>query len=154
MVKNLWFTPERSYIFKKWLLPLKLKPWFKATMSTETFGKLKLVINFNAKAQLVILMTFYMLVMRPTSLLAMIMVLNALKIHCMGSDKLLPLPFLKFFNKDSLSSRDCRFLRLHWLQLYLFCALCKLCSVGFSKSRQTRYFLYHNCMFYCVMQWL
>ena len=37
--------------------------------------------------------------MQPASLLATMMVLTALK------GKLLPLPFLKFFNKDILSSR-------------------------------------------------
>ena len=47
----------------------------------------------------------YMTEMRPTSLLAMMTVLHYK--GPLGWGKLLPLPFLKFFYEDTLSSRDC-----------------------------------------------
>ena len=64
-------------------------------MSTKSFKRLKSAINFNAKGKQVIRTTFYRPVMQPTSLWAMIAVLNSLR-----SYELLLLPFLKFLNKD------------------------------------------------------
>jgi hypothetical protein len=84
VVKNSWFTPERSYIIsRKWLLPKQLKPMVRGYPRGRKEGmrKLKSAINFNAEGKRVILMTYYMPVMWPTSLLATIMVLNALKVH-------------------------------------------------------------------------
>ena len=85
---------------RKWLPPSKLKPRYEATcvtMSTKTFGKLKLRIHLNAKGKWVIVTMFtcndypfpMLQIMRPTSLLAMMKVLTALKVDW-DQVKLLP----------------------------------------------------------------
>ena len=73
-------------------------------MNTRTFGKLKSVINFNAKGKRVILTTFRHWYNGPTPLSATMMVLITLKVlwdqvnfcRCL------------VLQKDTLSSRDCR----------------------------------------------